>query len=131
MLVKANPPSQSALRAVTDVIAANPAADHSVKSIAAHAALSTRQLTRLFRSELGTTSARYVEMVRINAARGALDAVRRSTSLAGAPPPTATTSKRYGAHCQSRSTCTSLLTEPSCGRIEELNCKAIPSTEHA
>ncbi len=36
--------------------------------------LSTRQLTRLFQSELETTPARYVEMVRIDAARAALDA---------------------------------------------------------
>ena len=53
-----------------------PAADHSVKTLAARASLSTRQLTRLFQSELGTTPARYVEMVRIDAARAALDAGR-------------------------------------------------------
>ena len=40
------------------------------------AAMSTRQLTRLFKSELGTTPARYVEMVRIDTARAALDAGR-------------------------------------------------------
>ena len=76
VLVEADPPRQSALRAVTDAIAANPAADHSVKTLAARASLSTRQLARLFQSELGTTPARYVEMVRIDAARGALDAGR-------------------------------------------------------
>jgi transcriptional regulator GlxA family with amidase domain len=76
VLVEADPPPQSALRAVTDAIAANPGGDHSVKSLAAHAALSTRQLTRLFNIELGTTPARYVEMVRIDAARAALDAGR-------------------------------------------------------
>jgi transcriptional regulator GlxA family with amidase domain len=82
VLVEADPPPQSALRAVTDAIAANPAADHSVKSLAAHASLSTRQLTRLFLSELGTTPARYVEMVRIDAARAALDAGRTVTDSA-------------------------------------------------
>jgi transcriptional regulator GlxA family with amidase domain len=61
---------------VTDAIAANPGADHSVRSLAARASLSTRQLTRLFRSELGTTPAEYVELVRIDAARAALDAGR-------------------------------------------------------
>ena len=76
VLVEADPPPQSALRAVTDAIAANPGGDQSVKSLAAHAALSTRQLTRLFNIELGTTPARYVEMVRIDAARAALDAGR-------------------------------------------------------
>jgi transcriptional regulator GlxA family with amidase domain len=48
--------------------------------------LSTRQLTRLFQSELGATPARYVEMIRIDAARSALDAGRSvadSARLAG------------------------------------------------
>ena len=82
VLVEADPPRQSALRAVTDAIAANPAADHSVKTLAARASLSTRQLARLFQSELGTTPARYVEMVRIDAARGALDAGHTVTDTA-------------------------------------------------
>jgi transcriptional regulator GlxA family with amidase domain len=82
VLVEADPPRQSALRAVTDAIAANPAADHSVKTLAAQASLSTRQLARLFQSELGTTPARYVEMIRIDAARAALDAGRTVTDTA-------------------------------------------------
>jgi transcriptional regulator GlxA family with amidase domain len=82
VLVEANPPPQSALRVVTDAIAANPGADHSVRSLAARASLSTRQLTRLFRSELGTTPAEYVELVRIDAARAALDAGRTVTDTA-------------------------------------------------
>ena len=61
---------------------ANPAADHNVKALAAKASLSTRQLTRLFKSELATTPARYVEMVRIDAARAALDAGRAVTEAA-------------------------------------------------
>jgi transcriptional regulator GlxA family with amidase domain len=81
-LIEANPPPQSALRAVTDAIAAEPHADHSVKTLAARASLSTRQLTRLFRSELGTTPADYVEMVRIDVARAALDAGRTVTESA-------------------------------------------------
>jgi transcriptional regulator GlxA family with amidase domain len=76
VLVEADPPPQSALRKVTDAIAADPAGNHDVKTLAARASLSTRQLTRLFQSELGTTPARYVEMVRIDAARAALDAGR-------------------------------------------------------
>src|ERR1700757_4392008 len=82
VLVEADPPPQSALRAVTDAIAANPGADHSVRTLAARARLSTRQLTRLFRSELGMTPAGYVEMVRIDAARAALDAGRTVTDTA-------------------------------------------------
>nr|WP_207383977.1 GlxA family transcriptional regulator [Mycolicibacterium komanii]CRL73020.1 transcriptional regulator containing an amidase domain and an AraC-type DNA-binding HTH domain protein [Mycolicibacterium komanii] len=81
-LIETNPPPQSALRAVTEAIAANPAADHSVKSLAVRASLSTRQLTRLFRSELGMTPAEYVEMIRIDAARAALDAGRTVTDTA-------------------------------------------------
>lgn len=81
-LVEAHPPAQSPLRAVTDAIAADPAADHDVKTLAARASLSTRQLTRLFQSELGTTPARYVEMVRIDAARAALDAGRSISETA-------------------------------------------------
>ena len=75
-LVEADAPAESALRQVTDAIAADPTADHSVKSLAALASLSTRQLTRLFHAELGTTPARYVETVRVDVARAALDAGR-------------------------------------------------------
>jgi transcriptional regulator GlxA family with amidase domain len=74
VLVEADPPPQSALRVVTDAITADPGADHSVKKLAALAALSTRQLTRLFQAELGTTPARYVETIRVDLARAALDA---------------------------------------------------------
>lgn len=86
VLVEADPPPRSALRPVTDAIVGNPAAEHSVKALAARASLSTRQLTRLFQSELGTTPARYVELVRIDAARAALDAGRSvadTAALAG------------------------------------------------
>ncbi|WP_240355674.1 GlxA family transcriptional regulator [Mycobacterium bourgelatii] len=76
VLVEADPPPESPLRKVTDAISADPAANHTVNSLAARASLSTRQLTRLFQSELGTTPARYVELVRIDAARAALDAGR-------------------------------------------------------
>ncbi|MBP1821167.1 GlxA family transcriptional regulator [Mycobacterium sp. OAE908] len=86
VLVESRAPERSQLRRVTDAIAADPGADHTVKMLAAQASLSTRQLTRLFQSELGTTPARYVEMIRIDAARSALDAGRSvadSARLAG------------------------------------------------
>ncbi len=86
VLVEADPPPTSALRPVTDAIAADPAANHSVKHLAAQASLSTRQLTRLFQSELGTTPARYVEMVRVDVARAALEvghSIAESARLAG------------------------------------------------
>jgi len=53
-----------------------------VTKLASRASLSTRQLTRLFQSELGMTPARYVELVRIDFARGALDAGRTVTEAA-------------------------------------------------
>lgn len=81
-LVESDPPADSALRAIVTAIATDPGADHSVKSLAALASMSTRQLTRLFRSELATTPARYVETVRIDSARGALDAGRSVTEAA-------------------------------------------------
>ncbi|WP_197505445.1 MULTISPECIES: GlxA family transcriptional regulator [unclassified Mycobacterium] len=83
VLVEADPPPDSPLRAVIDAVAANPAANHSVRSLAARASLSTRQLTRLFQSELGMTPARYVELVRIDFARGALESGRSVTETAG------------------------------------------------
>lgn len=76
VLIEADPPPDSPLRAVTDAITADPGTDHSVKKLAARASLSARQLTRLFQSELGTTPARYVELVRIDFARAALEAGR-------------------------------------------------------
>lgn len=86
VLVEASPAPQSVLRLVTDAITADPGADHGVKTLAAHAALSTRQLTRVFHAELGTTPARYVEMVRVDLGRAALDAghsVAESSTRAG------------------------------------------------
>ncbi|MGH3726158.1 MAG: GlxA family transcriptional regulator [Mycobacterium sp.] len=82
VFIEAAPAPGSALRPATDAIAADPAADHSVATLASRAALSTRQLTRLFHTELGTTPARYVELARIDAARGALDAGRTVTEAA-------------------------------------------------
>jgi transcriptional regulator GlxA family with amidase domain len=44
-----------------------------VPELAAAAGTSTRQLTRLFRGQLGTTPARYVERVRLEHAQMLLD----------------------------------------------------------
>ncbi|OQZ88300.1 AraC family transcriptional regulator [Mycobacterium alsense] len=89
-LVGAEPPADSVLRTVTASIVANPGADHSVKSLATRASLSTRHLTRLFQSELGTTPARYVETVRLDVARVELEAgrtVAHAARLAGFSSP--------------------------------------------
>jgi transcriptional regulator GlxA family with amidase domain len=86
VLVEADPPPQSSLRVVTEAIAADPSADHSVKKLASRASLSTRQLTRLFQSDLQMTPARYVELVRVEFARAALETgrtVAETARLAG------------------------------------------------
>jgi transcriptional regulator GlxA family with amidase domain len=82
VMVEAEPPPYSPLRVATDAIAADPGADHSVTKLAERASLSTRQLTRLFQSQLGMTPARYVELVRVDFARAALDAGRTVTETA-------------------------------------------------
>ncbi|MFJ9930643.1 GlxA family transcriptional regulator [Streptomyces misionensis] len=57
------------LRTLTAAVLADPAADHSLPAMAASAAVSTRHLTRLFRTELHTTPARWVERVRLDRAQ--------------------------------------------------------------
>jgi transcriptional regulator GlxA family with amidase domain len=61
-------PSIPVLRKITDAVVADPAADHSVAAMAARAHVSPRHLSRLFHQELGTSPARYVESVRVDAA---------------------------------------------------------------
>jgi transcriptional regulator GlxA family with amidase domain len=58
---------------VFDAVAADPAGDHSIPKLAALAAMSPRHLTRLFHEELGTTPAKYVESVRFDGAKAALE----------------------------------------------------------
>ncbi len=76
-------PRTSALRSVVDAVAADPAADHSTRRLAALAAMSPRHLTRLFHDELGTTPARYVESVRFDGAKSALESGHTVTEAAG------------------------------------------------
>jgi transcriptional regulator GlxA family with amidase domain len=66
----ATPPARSdPLRVVTEAVVADPAADHSLPTLAAAAAVSPRHLARLFQSELGTTPGRWVERVRLDRAQ--------------------------------------------------------------
>lgn len=67
-------PSGSSLRPIVDGIVAEPDGDHSVPALAARASLSTRQLTRLFVKQVRTTPGRFVERVRVEAARSQLEA---------------------------------------------------------
>jgi transcriptional regulator GlxA family with amidase domain len=57
-----------AIRAAQDAVLAHPGADHSVPALAAGAGMSLRNFTRVFTRDLGTTPARYVERVRVEAA---------------------------------------------------------------
>jgi transcriptional regulator GlxA family with amidase domain len=82
------PPHTPALRSITDLVTANPHGDHSLSELAKHLNVSTRHLTRLFRDELSTTPARYVENIRFDMARALLDQGHNATqaaALAGFP----------------------------------------------
>jgi transcriptional regulator GlxA family with amidase domain len=57
------------LRELMDIIAADPAGDYSLARMSAIANVSPRSLTRLFHDDIGTTPARYVELIRIEAAQ--------------------------------------------------------------
>lgn len=64
------PPAQSdVLRPLIASVLADPTGDHGLPAMAAAAAVSPRHLTRLFRAELGTTPARWVERVRLDRAQ--------------------------------------------------------------
>ena len=66
-------PRHPTLRGVLDAVVADPAGDHRLEALAARAAMSERHLTRVFAQELRTTPARFVERVRVEAAREALE----------------------------------------------------------
>ena len=72
--LRGHPLPRPALRAVLDAIAEDPAADHRLAALSRRAGFSERHLTRVFVRELGTTPARYVEQVRVEAARAMLEA---------------------------------------------------------
>jgi transcriptional regulator GlxA family with amidase domain len=59
----------SPIRRLLDAIVAEPAADHRLARLAKRAAISERHLRRLFADQTRTTPARFVERVRVEAAR--------------------------------------------------------------
>ena len=71
--LQADPVERAPLRALLDEIAADPAGDHRLPALSARAGFSERHLTRVFARELGTTPGRYVEEVRLEAARALLE----------------------------------------------------------
>ncbi|MEU6074703.1 helix-turn-helix domain-containing protein [Micromonospora sp. NPDC047074] len=66
-------PRDPLLRRVLEAVAAEPSGDHRLAVMAARAAVSERHLSRLFRREVGTSPARYVERIRVHAARALLE----------------------------------------------------------
>ncbi|MFJ6391206.1 GlxA family transcriptional regulator [Streptomyces sp. NPDC091972] len=86
--LQGSPPRSPALRRVVDLVTADPAGDYSLAALAGRLNVSTRHLTRLFREELGTTPARYVESIRFDIAKSFLDQGHTATqaaSMAGFP----------------------------------------------
>jgi transcriptional regulator GlxA family with amidase domain len=76
------PASVSApLRAVLDAVAADAAGDHRLAAMADRAAMSERHFRRVFAQQTGTTPARYVERVRVEAARHQLEGGAGSMEL--------------------------------------------------
>lgn len=67
-------PRTPTLRAVVDLVSAQPALDHSTSTMASRVGVSPRHLARLFASELDTTPGKYVEQVRLDHAKALLDA---------------------------------------------------------
>ena len=64
---------RSTVRAVQSLVEAAPAGDHRLPALAAAAAMSVRHFTRVFTDEVGETPGRFVERVRLEAARRALE----------------------------------------------------------
>ena len=65
---------RSAVRAVQDRVEAAPGGDHRLPALAAAASMSVRHFTRVFTTEVGQSPGRFVERVRLEAARADLEA---------------------------------------------------------
>ena len=64
---------RSTVRAVQHLVESAPAGDHRLPALAAAASMSVRHFTRVFTDEVGETPGRFVERVRLEAARRALE----------------------------------------------------------
>jgi transcriptional regulator GlxA family with amidase domain len=65
---------RAAVRFVQDDVEASPGGDHRLSAMAAAAAMSVRHFSRVFDAEVGETPGRFVERVRLEAARRELEA---------------------------------------------------------
>lgn len=70
---EAAPAGRGALQELQRYVAAHPAEDHSIASMAARVGMSARHFTRIFRHEVGMTPAGFVEAMRVEAARRMLE----------------------------------------------------------
>ncbi len=64
---------RSTVRAVQTLVEAAPGGDHNVRALAAAAAMSVRHFSRVFTAEVGETPSRFVERIRMEAARRELE----------------------------------------------------------
>jgi transcriptional regulator GlxA family with amidase domain len=64
---------RSTVRAVQTLVESAPGGDHRLPALAAAAAMSVRHFTRVFTAEVGETPSRFVERVRLEAARSELE----------------------------------------------------------
>jgi len=73
------PAERDGIKAVVERIRRDPGGDHSVGALAEVAAMSPRNFTRVFTRELECSPGRYVERVRVDAARRLLESTERTT----------------------------------------------------
>lgn len=80
------PPQTDRLRTLFERVTTDPSAPHTVASMAALVGVSERHLNRLFREDLGSTPARWLEEIRVDAARALIlegHTITRTAQLCG------------------------------------------------
>jgi len=75
---------RSTVRVVQSLVEAAPGGDHRVPTLAAAAGMSVRHFTRVFTAEVGETPGRFVERVRLEAARRELEATTDTLDVVAA-----------------------------------------------
>ena len=75
---------RSTVRAVQALVEAAPGGDHRLPALAAAAAMSVRHFSRVFTTEVGESPGRYVERVRVEAARRELETTDATLDLIAA-----------------------------------------------
>jgi transcriptional regulator GlxA family with amidase domain len=73
--------ARSPVRAAQDYVDSHPGDDHRLDLLATRAAMSSRHFSRVFTAEVGETPARYVERVRVEAARTELETTASSLDV--------------------------------------------------